>query len=347
MPPPKKPADLEENPYLPPGPEPLVFEDYTGGLNTNASRPGIAENEMAWCDGFFPLGKNNLRTLPGIGPPILAMNPATNLPYPTPPIPYPTPPPPILRGVIINDDPTINSITWSAPFSGIADSPVGTVSFWVRKLDNMGIAQAPNYFTDKPNSSFEIFTFNGGPQNQPDLYLSSPQDTQVNFWETEPPVGVQTANLWHHIMWAWDTNHADGGKLSKLTIDGATQAMTVTHTSNSGAFNIQWSQFGGFAVVEHGSGSFNAWSYAEMWLLPGVFIDPTLAPNLAKFLDGSGNPVDLGATGAGPTGSPPPLYFSLRSLIANDFVINRGNGGQPVLFGNLSLAATIPKANTP
>src|SRR6266404_684583 len=70
MPQAKKPADLEENPYLPPGPEPLVFDDYTGGLNTNASRPGINENEMAWCDGFFPLGKNNLRTLPGIGPPI-------------------------------------------------------------------------------------------------------------------------------------------------------------------------------------------------------------------------------------------------------------------------------------
>lgn len=63
---PTPPPATEENPYFPPGTEPLVFEGFTG-LDTSASRPGIADNAMSWCDGFMPIGKNNLRTLPGVG----------------------------------------------------------------------------------------------------------------------------------------------------------------------------------------------------------------------------------------------------------------------------------------
>jgi hypothetical protein len=50
--------------------EPLVFEDYTGGLNTLASRPSIADNELAWCDGFMPVGPGKLRVVPDHGSPI-------------------------------------------------------------------------------------------------------------------------------------------------------------------------------------------------------------------------------------------------------------------------------------
>lgn len=62
-----RPPPQQENPYEPPGPQPIVFEDFTGGLNTNTSRPGVEDKEMYWCDGFFPLGKNFLRTMYGVG----------------------------------------------------------------------------------------------------------------------------------------------------------------------------------------------------------------------------------------------------------------------------------------
>src|SRR5260370_40475220 len=55
------------NPYMPPGPQPVVFEDFTGGLNTDAPRPASEEHQMAWCDGGMAIGKGNLRILPGIG----------------------------------------------------------------------------------------------------------------------------------------------------------------------------------------------------------------------------------------------------------------------------------------
>lgn len=61
------PPDQQENPYLPPGPPPIVFADFTGGLNTNSSRPGVDDKELYWCDGFFPIGKDFLRTMYGVG----------------------------------------------------------------------------------------------------------------------------------------------------------------------------------------------------------------------------------------------------------------------------------------
>ena len=45
----------------------LPFEGFAG-LNTNDSRPGIKDNEMAWSDGWMPFGESKLRTMPGIGP---------------------------------------------------------------------------------------------------------------------------------------------------------------------------------------------------------------------------------------------------------------------------------------
>ncbi|WP_196301057.1 hypothetical protein, partial [Streptococcus pneumoniae] len=47
---------------------PLIFENFEG-INTATTRPGVDDKQMAWCDGFIPLGpRRNLRTLPGIGP---------------------------------------------------------------------------------------------------------------------------------------------------------------------------------------------------------------------------------------------------------------------------------------
>jgi hypothetical protein len=52
--------------WIPPDLKPLVFEDFAG-LNTKPSRNGIKDEEMFWCDGWMPLGKKNLRTLPDVG----------------------------------------------------------------------------------------------------------------------------------------------------------------------------------------------------------------------------------------------------------------------------------------
>ena len=62
------PAKDQPNPTLPEGlPEPYVFEGFEG-INTTTLRPGVEDNEMAWSDGFMPLGpKRNLRTMWDVG----------------------------------------------------------------------------------------------------------------------------------------------------------------------------------------------------------------------------------------------------------------------------------------
>ena len=48
-------------------PAPLVFEKFNG-INTSTTRPGVPDEQMAWCDGWFPLGPRYLRTLWDVGP---------------------------------------------------------------------------------------------------------------------------------------------------------------------------------------------------------------------------------------------------------------------------------------
>lgn len=53
-------------PNLPNTPVEIRFDGFET-LNTKPTRPAIEENQMFICDGFMPFGKNNLRSLPGIG----------------------------------------------------------------------------------------------------------------------------------------------------------------------------------------------------------------------------------------------------------------------------------------
>lgn len=62
---PGAPADLQENPLVPKGMTPLIFEKFNG-INTSATRPGIKDEEIYWADGWMPLGPQFLRTLYGV-----------------------------------------------------------------------------------------------------------------------------------------------------------------------------------------------------------------------------------------------------------------------------------------
>ena len=70
--------DIPENPYLPPGPNPLVMEVF-GGINTSTTRPGVDDKQCYWINGFMPLAPRNLRALPGIGAQIFTDNSGTTI----------------------------------------------------------------------------------------------------------------------------------------------------------------------------------------------------------------------------------------------------------------------------
>jgi hypothetical protein len=63
---PPQPADERPNPYLPSGPPPLVFEEWEG-VDTQTTRAGVDDKQAYWIDGFMPIKRRRLRTMPGIG----------------------------------------------------------------------------------------------------------------------------------------------------------------------------------------------------------------------------------------------------------------------------------------
>ncbi len=72
---------------------------------------------------------------------------------------------------------------------------------------------------------------------------------------------------------------------------------------------------------------------ADFWVMPGVFIDFDIAANRALFHDlVTGDPVDLGANGELPTGSPPPIFLSGGK---GDFPLNKGTAGEFYVTRNL------------
>ena len=52
-------------PGLPENFEPIVFDGFNG-LNTKPTRFAIPNEQLYWCDGFMPFGKNTLRSMPGV-----------------------------------------------------------------------------------------------------------------------------------------------------------------------------------------------------------------------------------------------------------------------------------------
>lgn len=59
------PASPQKVPGLPENFDTLVFDGFTG-LNTKPTRFALQDQELYWCDGFMPFGRNTLRSMPGI-----------------------------------------------------------------------------------------------------------------------------------------------------------------------------------------------------------------------------------------------------------------------------------------
>ena len=56
-----------DSPWQPTQPPPMLMEEFQG-LYTSTTRPGVKDEACWWIDGYIPLGRNYLRTLPGLGP---------------------------------------------------------------------------------------------------------------------------------------------------------------------------------------------------------------------------------------------------------------------------------------
>lgn len=63
-----RPSPQQAGPYTPDNLPAITFENFSGGLQTNSTRPGIKDEECWWLDGWFYVGPNYIRTFYGLGP---------------------------------------------------------------------------------------------------------------------------------------------------------------------------------------------------------------------------------------------------------------------------------------
>jgi hypothetical protein len=86
---------------------------------------------------------------------------------------------------------------------------------------------------------------------------------------------------------------------------------------------------GASTVVDVGSSGGSMYpAVADIWeMATPSWVDLTVVANRRKFINTDKSPVDLGANGQTPFGTPPNIYLNASSGVPNDMTINKGSSG--------------------
>jgi hypothetical protein len=134
---------------------------------------------------------------------------------------------------------------------------------------------------------------------------------------------------WHSVLFNCQTNFSAGNKLFQIYIDDADVGSLIQ--DNDPAFNML---FNGLPIYIMGDGLQDnlTGDFANVWLGPGQIIDFSVTANRRKFITSANKPVDLGPTGALPTGTAPAMFFTGD---ATQYSTNAGSGGSFQLIQTL------------
>ena len=122
-----------------------------------------------------------------------------------------------------------------------------------------------------------------------------------------------------NVRVAVDTNHAIGAKIVHAYVGTVEQTITVI-TDDTNNLSVHWQDGSSdFTMLKNISG----W-LAEIWFGPNQFFDISGT----QFVDGSGNPVNLGSNGQNPSGTSPTVFLHLNSGDpVTNLNTNLGTGG--------------------
>jgi len=215
-------------------------------------------------------------------------------------------------------DGTNDGLIRTSAFTGQSSFSQGIWSFWI-KVDTAGgsIWAAHDVGGDIVKSSFTVSDQGGGLVALVCQQGGSGQSASFNM------------TTWHHVI-----------------IDVATGDCCVDGSRSAGAFSItqltdSTVDTSTVAQNESSSNRFNG-GLAEFYLSTGS-LDLSVASNVEKFRSATGKPVDLGSTGAAPTGTAPMLFLHLGDgEAAANFATNRSGNGNMTVQGTLTTFATSP-----
>lgn len=222
----------------------------------------------------------------------------------------------------VNFDGANDYLTRGAGLTGAADGKEFTVSFWFKTTQAVGAV-----ILDTPNGRVSITSdVAAGVMTFDFDFLKSNDDGVAELSST---VDVNDG-LWHHIICSF--NAATDEKY--IFVDDASSISVGTFID--GIVDFTDTNCGIFATSS-GTSKFDA-CIADFWMTLSFF-DISVQANRRKFIDASGNPVDLGSDGSTPTGTAPLIFFSGATA---SWHTNKGSGGGFTENGALSDCASDP-----
>jgi len=220
------------------------------------------------------------------------------------------------------------------------DSGVCSFAWWYQYASDQNSTEL--YTVDEANLYLSGGEAEGPPQgNIKQFWFDATRASSFNYSASAESFGF---NQWHSIIGSVKTDLGAGSKIVAVYADD-TLLTFGNVTDASAAFNIAFNGLS-FSVGDDSFGDGAVFDCADFWFAPNQSLlvagDIPLATR-RKFRDGSGKPVNLGATGSTPTGVAPAVFLRRAAgAAASTFATNLGTGGNFTGGGSITNAATSP-----
>lgn len=216
-------------------------------------------------------------------------------------------------------------------FTGMFDAPTGILSFW---LNTEGaINENGEILRSISPADFTASLVNLGTPVSLGFTILLQNSSTGGTLEFEVNTAY-AASTWTNILASWDTNHAAASRKKFLYTNDVSNIHTIVNIGS--AFSCQYASVSDWELYSRLGG---VRCLSEIYFAPGQYLDFSVTANRRKFITASGMPVNLGPTGARPTGTAPVLY--LKGNAAN-VTVNSGTGGDMTASGSFSNCGTHP-----
>ena len=201
----------------------------------------------------------------------------------------------------------------TSDLAGNANTKLGIISFWFR-LDGGDGSQARFIMNDSSaflglintSNKFRIRGQNAG--------------TKLDVFSN---TAYTADGTWKHFLASWDLGN---GKAYIYVNDAADIAAGPTIVNST----IGYAAAGYTIGAVHGGPEYWNGALSEFYANFAAYLDISVEANRRLFIDGAGNPVNLGPDGSFPTGTAPIIYMKERN---NNAGINFGTGGNFTING--------------
>jgi len=217
----------------------------------------------------------------------------------------------------------------ASDFTGAVDGKIFTCSYWVKYIGgddaNQSIfscgAKGPDHFRNSANKYYHHF--------EPPAGGAFVSFTTTNTWTV--------ADGWMHVLFSFNVALGEDGV--RIYINDVNDTSFGSSSDVDGEFTPG---YWGFSKLYYNTSYKLNCEIADFWI-DNTYFDLDVEANRRNFIGADGKPVDLGATGDGPTGSAPWCFLSIADgEVASDWATNKAGNGNFAITGSLALGASSP-----